>query len=126
MCAHQVRSYLHFVSTDDRTTKPSIGQLTADHDPVAQYQIRVKGHLGSRWAAWFDGMTVTNEDTEVNDTTAIRGPVVDQAALHGVLQRLRDLDLTLLSVTLQARPTVIERPNNTQDQTQPDSPGATS
>ncbi len=61
-----------------------------------QYDIRVKGHLDARWAAWFDGLTLTNES---DGTTVIRGPVVDQAALHGVLQKLRDLGMPLVSVT---------------------------
>ena len=61
-----------------------------------RYEIRVKGHLESRWAAWFDGMTLTNER---DGTTSIRGPVIDQAALHGVLHRLRDTGLPLISVT---------------------------
>src|ERR1700710_76547 len=52
-----------------------------------RYEIRVKGHLEHRWAASFDGMTLTNES---DGTTSIHGPVIDQAALHGVLRRLRD------------------------------------
>lgn len=60
------------------------------------YEIRVQGRLGSRWAAWLDGMTVQTEDDR---TTCIRGPLVDQSALHGLLARLRDLNLPLLSVT---------------------------
>jgi hypothetical protein len=65
-------------------------------DGLLRYEIRLKGHLDSRWAAWFDGLTHTNEN---DGTTAIRGPVVDQAALHGLLQRLRDVGLPLISVT---------------------------
>ena len=61
-----------------------------------RYAIRVKGHLADRWAAWFDGMTLTREG---NGTTRLRGPVVDQAALHGLLQRVNDLALPLISVT---------------------------
>ena len=61
-----------------------------------RYEIRVKGHLAPRWAAWFDGMSLTNES---DGTTSIRGPVTDQAALHGLLQRLRDTGLPLISVT---------------------------
>ena len=59
------------------------------------YQVRLKGHLDSRWAAWFDGLSLTNE---TDGTTLIHGPVVDQAALHGLLQRIRDTGLTLVSV----------------------------
>jgi hypothetical protein len=65
------------------------------HDP-GRYEIRLNGHLDSRWAAWFDGMSLLNES---DGTTVIRGPVIDQSALHGLLQKLRDLNLPLISVT---------------------------
>ena len=61
-----------------------------------QYEIRLKGHLDSRWAAWFDGLSLTREN---DGTTIICGPVADQAALHGLLQKVRDLGLPLVSVT---------------------------
>ena len=60
-----------------------------------QYEIRVHGHLGARWAAWFDGLAITSED---DGTTVLRGPVVDQAALHGLLQKLRDVGIPLISL----------------------------
>jgi hypothetical protein len=60
-----------------------------------RYEIRIQGHLGSRWAARFDGMTITNR---ADGTTVIEGPVLDQAALHGLLRTLRDIGLPLLSV----------------------------
>ena len=60
------------------------------------YEIRLQGRLEQRWSAWFDGLTVT---AATDGTTTLRGPVVDQAALHGLLQRLRDLGLPLISVT---------------------------
>jgi hypothetical protein len=66
-------------------------------DGPPRYEIRVQGHLGSRWAAWFDGLTLSNE---TDGTTALRGPVLDQSALHGLLQRVRDVGLPLVSVTL--------------------------
>jgi hypothetical protein len=66
-----------------------------DHGPV-RYEIRLQGRLHHRWAAWFDGMSLTTED---DSTTVLAGPVVDQAALHGLLQRLRDLGLPLVSVS---------------------------
>jgi hypothetical protein len=59
------------------------------------YQIRIKGHLGREWADWFEGMTLTALD---NGETLLTGPVVDQAALHGVLRKVRDVGLPLLSV----------------------------
>jgi hypothetical protein len=63
---------------------------------VSRYEICIKGHLSPRWATRFDGMTLTGRD---DGTTVIEGPVVDQAALHGLLNRLGDLGLPLLSVT---------------------------
>jgi hypothetical protein len=59
------------------------------------YQIRVKGVLDSRWSAWFDGLQVTSDD---HGHTVIAGPVTDQAALHGLLNRIRDLGMELLEV----------------------------
>ena len=69
---------------------------TGDHHGAGRYEIRLKGHLDSRWAAWFDGLSLTNER---DGTTVISGPVVDQAALHGLLQKVRDVGLPLVSVT---------------------------
>ena len=60
------------------------------------YQIRIKGHLGPQWADWFGGMTITRED---NGDTLLTGPVVDQAALHGLLRKVRDLGMPLISAT---------------------------
>ena len=59
------------------------------------YQIRIKGHLGHQWTDWFGGLTITLED---NGETLLTGPVVDQAALHGLLKKVRDLGMPLLSV----------------------------
>ena len=59
------------------------------------YEIRVKGHLDRRWAAWFDGLELAHD---TDGTTVIRGRVADQAALHGLLHRMRDLGLPLVSV----------------------------
>jgi hypothetical protein len=64
------------------------------HEP-GHYEIRIKGHLDNRWADWFEGLTITALD---NGETLLTGPVVDQAALHGVLRKVRDLGLPLLSV----------------------------
>jgi hypothetical protein len=59
------------------------------------YEIRLKGHLEARWVKWFNGMKITLEE---NGTTILSGPVADQAALHGLLKRVRDVGLPLLSV----------------------------
>ena len=59
------------------------------------YQIRIQGHLGREWTAWFGGLTITRE---ANGDTLLTGAVVDQAALHGVLKKVRDLGIPLLSV----------------------------
>lgn len=59
------------------------------------YAIRITGHLEDRWADWFDGMTFDRQD---DGTTVITGPVPDQAALHGLIERVRDLGLPLVSV----------------------------
>jgi len=61
-----------------------------------RYAIRVKGHLADRWAAWFDGMTLTRRP---DGTTVLDGPVADQSALHGLLRKVSDLGLPLVSVT---------------------------
>ena len=60
------------------------------------YEIRCKGHLDQRWADWFDGLTITLAD---NGETWLTGPVVDQAALHGLLRKVRDLGLPLIAVS---------------------------
>jgi hypothetical protein len=62
---------------------------------MTMYTIRVKGHLDQSWSAWFDGMTITNE---ANGDTVISGPVADQAALHSLLVKVHNLNLTLISV----------------------------
>lgn len=59
------------------------------------YQIRLKGHLGRHWTDWFDGLTIALED---NGETLLTGPVADQAALHGLLKKVRDLGMPLISV----------------------------
>ena len=68
---------------------------TPDPRGAGHYEIRLTGHLDKRWVAWFDGLTVSRAG---DGTTVISGPVADQAALHGLLQRVRDLGLPLVSV----------------------------
>ena len=70
-------------------------------DEGGSYEIRLKGRLDDRWAAWFDGLSLTHESA---GTTLIYGPVVDQAALHGLLTKVRDLGLPLISVTRLTTP----------------------
>ena len=70
-------------------------RATEADDKPGLYEIRIKGHLDNRWADWFDGLTITLED---NGNTRLTGPVIDQAALHGLLRKVRDLGLPLVSV----------------------------
>ncbi|MEW5956916.1 MAG: hypothetical protein AB1801_04275 [Chloroflexota bacterium] len=64
-------------------------------DPPAIYEIRLKGYLSSDWSPWFDDMVITHDD---ENNTLLTGPVVDQAALHGLLDKVRDLGIPLLGV----------------------------
>ena len=66
-----------------------------DPDEPMVYHIRITGHLGREWTDWFDGLAITLED---NGDTLLTGPVVDQAALHGLLKKVRDLGMPLVSV----------------------------
>ena len=59
------------------------------------YEIRLKGHLDSQWTDWFEGLTIT---MEADGTTLLTGPVVDQASLHGLLKKIRDLGMPLVSI----------------------------
>jgi hypothetical protein len=73
-----------------------MSEIPADHyDHPGRYEIRIKGHLNTRWAAWFDGLTLTHHG---DGSTIIGGPVADQAALYGLLQKTRDLGLPLIAV----------------------------
>jgi hypothetical protein len=73
------------------------GTFNTEIDPGQPviYQIRLKGHLGRHWTDWFDGFTITLDD---NGETLLTGPVADQAALHGLLKKVRDVGLPLVSV----------------------------
>ena len=65
-----------------------------DSGGTTVYQIRLEGHLGPQWADWFEGLIITGDDGD----TLLTGPVVDQAALHGLLRKVRDLGLALVSI----------------------------
>jgi hypothetical protein len=95
MRPHHLPSYLSINQQDLKGGQMSEISTGPHHSP-GRYEIRLKGHLDSRWAAWFDGLSLSNEN---DGTTIIGGPVVDQAALHGLLQKVRDLGLPLVSVT---------------------------
>ena len=88
--------------------------LSSEIDPgqPTVYQIRINGHLGRQWTDWFGGLSITLED---NGDTLLTGPVVDQAALHGLLKKVRDLGMTLLSVN-RVKPGPAERPESKQTQ----------
>jgi len=72
-------------------------EINSESDPgqLLDYQIRIKGHLGRQWTDWFGGLTITLES---NGDTLLTGSVVDQAALHGVLRKVRDVAMPLVSV----------------------------
>jgi len=71
------------------------GGFAASDREARRYEIRIKGHLDTRWAAWFEGMSLTHAP---DGTTSLSGMVADQAALHGLLQKLRDIGVSLISV----------------------------
>lgn len=94
-----------------------------DSSQAMVYQIKLQGHLHLQWADWFDGMHITLED---NGETLLTGPVVDQSALYGLLRKVRDLGLPLLSLnSIQAKATGESSPSRTKGSTNV-SPGRTS
>ena len=80
---------------------------TEDHHEPRLYEIRLKGHLDTRWTDWFEGLSLTHAS---DGTTMLAGPVVDQAALYGVLRKVRDLGLPLVSV-IQVEPKPADGPD---------------
>ena len=81
-------------------------EINSESDPgqALDYQIRIKGQLGRQWTDWFGGLTLTLED---NGETLLTGPVLDQAALYGVLRKVRDVGMPLLSV-IRVKPGEVE------------------
>jgi hypothetical protein len=69
--------------------------LKTDSNPPLVYQIKIEGHLGQQWMDWFEGLTITLEE---DGKTLLTGPVTDQAALFGLLKKVRDLGIPLVSV----------------------------
>ena len=78
-----------------------------DHHEPGHYEIRIKGHLDDHWAGRFDGLTITRED---NGETLLTGQVADQAALHGLLRKVRDLGMPLVSV-IHVEPEQTDKPD---------------
>jgi hypothetical protein len=74
---------------------PNEQNLGNDPDRPKIFQIRIQGHLGQQWKNWFDGLTIVLEE---DGNTLLSGPVIDQSALHGILKKIRDLGMPLLSV----------------------------
>ena len=84
---------------------------TEDHREPGRYEIRIKGHLDTRWANWFEGLSFTHAN---DGTTILAGSVVDQAALHGMLRKVRDLGLPLVSV-MRVEPKPANGPDSSAD-----------
>ena len=104
MPPHHIDAHPWTCSTEHRTRPPAVRRSGTAKEAMsvgsvqepARYEIRVKGHLADRWAAWFDGMTLTRR---ADGTTVLDGPVADQSALHGLLRKVSDLGVPLVSVT---------------------------
>ena len=102
ICYLYIEQVAQTVMTGHNRHKVMSNKLNPKTDPGQPmvYQIRIKGHLGRQWTDWFGGLTITLED---NGETLLTGPVVDQAALHGLLKKVRDLGMPLVSVVRVAQ-----------------------
>jgi hypothetical protein len=96
--AHHIRSYLLTMKQEERSDMSGHPLTRDDHD-AGRCEIRLKGHLDGRWATWFDGLSLTLERGGI---TTIHGHVIDEAAFYGLLQKVRDVSLALISVTYVA------------------------
>jgi hypothetical protein len=92
-----MKQVVQTVLTGHKRDRVMSNDINSEMDPSQPmvYQIRIKGHLGREWTDWFGGLTITLED---NGNTLLTGPVVDQAALYGLLRKVRDVGMPLLSV----------------------------
>jgi hypothetical protein len=92
-----MKQVVQTVLTSHNRDRVMSNEINVEIDPSHPlvYQIRIKGHLGREWTDWFGGLTITLED---NGETLLTGPVVDQAALHGLLRKVRDVGMPLLAV----------------------------
>jgi hypothetical protein len=84
------------VTAQERNAENTAVSEPGRHDAAQHYEITVQGHLAARWSTWFDGLELTRT---AHGTTVISGPIVDQSALHGLLQKLRDLGIPLIALT---------------------------
>src|SRR5687768_4144196 len=109
--AKKQRNPKEFIRIGGRCTRRTMNESdgsTEDHHEPGLYEIRIKGHLEQRWANWFEGLSITLVES---GDTLLTGPVVDQAALHGLLRKVRDLGLPLVSV-IQVDPKQTDMPDD--------------
>jgi hypothetical protein len=95
LCCLQMEQAAQTGAPSSRQLRSIVNNRHRDLDAPMVYQIRLKGHVGSQWTDWFGGATIT---LEANGETLLTCPVVDQAALHGLLRKVRDVGMPLLSV----------------------------
>lgn len=82
--------------TEQQQPEATPSPTASGHDTIHHYEIRVQGRLAAHWSAWFGGLEIV---AGADGTTVLRGPVADQSALHGLLVKVRDIGLPLLSLT---------------------------